>query len=145
MGSFWLPLVVVAAATLAVVALVVLVVLRRLVLARVAASFDCAVRLRSGPHGWSAGVARYGPDRIDWFPVFSLWPWPSRTFQRRRLTLVCNQPPHDGALVTAQPGVRVVACRYDGLDLDLAMTVDAFTGLSSWLEASPPGPVSRVT
>lgn len=145
MGDLQLPLVVVGGVLLAALAVIVLVILRRLVLAQLAASFDCAVRLGSGPHGWSAGVARYGADRIDWFRVFSLSARPSRTFHRRRLSLVGCPPSREQVVVGEETGIRVVTCRYEGVDLDLAMTVDAFTGLSSWLEASPPGPISRVT
>ena len=36
-------------------------------------------------------------------------------------------------------GHVIVECRYDGQALELAMSPSALTGLSSWLEAAPPG------
>lgn len=143
MGELAVPVTVALASVLVLV--VSLSTVRRLVLARAVGSFDCSVRTGDGAHGWSVGVARYGPDRIDWFRVFSLSLRPSRVYERRRLTLVDTRVPQGGETFAVLPGVRVVACRYDGTELDLAMSGDACTGLSSWLEASPPGQVSRVT
>jgi len=118
---------------------------RRLVLARVVGSFDCSVRVNGGRRGWSVGVARYGPDRIDWFRVFSLSLRPSRTFERQLLLVVSSRVPQGSEAFAVLPGMRILECDYDGAALELAMGGDAYTGLASWLEASPPGQSARIT
>ena len=38
-----------------------------------------------------------------------------------------------------QPGAMIVECRHDGVEIELAMSNDAYTGFASWLESAPPG------
>jgi hypothetical protein len=105
--------------------LLLLFVARRIFLARAVGSFDCSIRdLGSG--SWSFGIARYGAGRLDWYRVFSLSPKPSRVYRRDRLEIIGRRDP------TAVPVVL-------GGELDLALSEDAYVGLSSWAEAAPPG------
>ena len=43
------------------------------------------------------------------------------------------------------PGATVVGARYDADELEMAMSAEAYTGLASWLESSPPGRTGQVT
>lgn len=155
-----MPLEIAAGLALLLVLLAALFTVRRLAIGR-GATFDCS--LRAGPaHGsagglaaaprdepggqpWTIGVARYGPDRLEWFRVFSLSPRPARCFERDRFELVAQRVPAAPESRAALPGVTVVSARYDSGDVDLAMSPEAYTGLASWLEAAPPGRTGRVT
>ena len=122
-------------------ALVVAVVVRRQLLAR-GHGFDMAVRAHTQAppgRGWSFGVARYAEDRLEWFRTFSLSPRPRRVFRQRTFEVRDHREltPAETSVVPA--GHLVVACRADGLDLDLSMTPPAMTGLLAWTEAAPPG------
>ncbi len=116
--------------------LLLLFVARRIFLARAVGSFDCSIRdLGSG--SWSFGIARYGAGRLDWYRVFSLSPKPSRVYRRDRLEIIGRRDPT--AVPVVLGGELIVRCRYDDRDLDLALSEDAYVGLSSWAEAAPPG------
>ena len=47
--------------------------------------------------------------------------------------------------VSFQRKSTVISARYEAGDIDLAMTPEAYTGLTSWLEAAPPGRTGQVT
>jgi len=161
------PLEIAGGLALLLVLLAALLTVRRLAIGR-GATFDCSLRTarvpgpaRSGHgHGaaggtatsdgsdarhWTIGVARYGADRLEWFRVFSLSPRPARCFERDRFELVAQRVPSVPESRTVLPGVTVVSARYDSGDVDLAMSTEAYTGLASWLEASPPGRTGQVT
>lgn len=133
-------------ALLLVAGVVVLFSVRRVTLARRLGSFDCSVRMVAEGRSWMAGVARYGTNRLDWYRVFSLSPRPSRSWERSRLEVVGQRVPVGGEVaVVVVPDLWVISCRYDGDELDLAMSAEAYTGLASWADAGPPGQVGRVT
>lgn len=143
-GGLSVPLEIAAALAVLLVVAVLAFTVRRVVLARSRGSFDCSVRADRGS-SWSIGVARYGPERVDWFRVFSLSPRPSRSWERSRLEVVGRRVPVGGEALAVLPGVSVISCRYDGHDLDLAMSAEAYTGLASWAESGPPGRFGSVT
>lgn len=145
MGELTVPLEIASGIALLLVLGVVLFTVRRVVLARTIGSFDCSLRACSAPGSWTIGVARYGPNRLDWYRVFSLSPRPSRCFERDELQVVGIRGPEAGEAFSVLPGVSVVRLWHDGEDLDLAMAGDCYTGLASWLEAAPPGRTGRVT
>ena len=146
MGGLSTSLEIAAGLALLLVAGVVLLSVRRVALARRLGSFDCSVRMVAEGRSWMVGVACYGPDRLDWYRVFSLSPRPSRSWQRSRLEVIGQRVPLGGeAAVVVVPDIAVISCRYDGDELDLAMSAEAYTGLASWAEAGPPGQVGRVT
>lgn len=109
---------------------------RRHLLTRTHGSFDCA--LRDGD-GWTVGIARYGVDRVDWYRVFAIRLSPGRTFLRSSLEIVGRRDVAAGERNALLPGSVVCMCRYEGRDLELALSMDAYMGLSSWTESAPPG------
>ena len=109
---------------------------RRYLLTRTHGSFDCA--LRDGG-GWTVGIARYGPDRVNWYRVFGLGMSPSRTFRRNGLEIVGRRELDDSERHAVLPDSVVCLCRYEGHPFELALSMDAYMGLSSWSEAAPPG------
>lgn len=137
-----LALVVVLAVALATVA--VLFTARRLVLARTLWSFDCSLR-RPGATGWTIGVARYGPGHLDWFRIFSLSPRPTTVWPQAGLTVLGRRPVEGGEVFAVLPGALVVRCLAAGEEIELAISMDAYVGLASWLEGAPPGQQGKVT
>jgi len=151
------PLEIAGGLALLLVLLATLFTVRRVAIGR-GATFDCSLRTgvvarpegHEGPQQadarhWTIGVARYGPDRLEWFRVFSLSPRPARCFERDRFELVAQRVPSVPESRAVLPGVTVVSARYDSGDVDLAMSPEAYTGLASWLEAAPPGRTGQVT
>ncbi|GEL95594.1 DUF2550 domain-containing protein [Cellulomonas composti] len=125
----------------AIVALVVVLVVvaclwlsRTSTLARRVGAFRCRLRGVDG-HGWSSGVAQYGADRLYWWRHWSLAPRPARRWERSGLAIVDRRPS------TEDPGLLAVTCqgRSGGRDVEvtLAMSPEAFAGLTSWIEATP--------
>jgi Protein of unknown function (DUF2550) len=137
------PLTIVVAVVALLVSTALLFTVRRVVLSRRGASFDCSLRRPDG--SWTLGVARYGDDRLHWFRVFSLSVRPRLTWLRDELAVVVRRPSRGTEVTAVLPHAVVVECRYAGEDLDLAMSDDAYTGLASWLEAAPPGRNVHVT
>ncbi len=145
MDGWTVPLEIAAGVAFLLVVGVTLFTVRRVVLARQLGSFDCSVRMVAQGGSWTIGVARYGAGRLDWFRVFSLSVRPALSFERSRLEVVGERVPVGGEALAVLPGVSVISCRYDGEEVDLAMSADAYTGLASWAEAGPPGQFGRVT
>ena len=99
-------------------------------------SFQCNVRPAGNPGAaWSLGIAHYAVGRIEWWRCWSLAARPARTWDREQL-VVTGRVPLDQA---GQHDQYLVRCRYDDIDLELAMSSGAYAGLASWLEAAPPG------
>ncbi|MEO5993537.1 MAG: DUF2550 domain-containing protein [Arthrobacter sp.] len=88
-------------------------------------------------NGWQMGVCRYQDNDLEWFRLASLSTRPKYTFRRSSLELIARRQPSESELVEVQPGAVIVELRYEGQDVLLAMRFDAYTGLSSWLEAGP--------
>jgi hypothetical protein len=116
-------------------------VIRRRLLGRNAATFDCSLRRdrsrKSG--GWMLGVARYEEDRLEWFRIFTLDPRPGQVLQRARLELIEGRQPTDEEVDSILPESVVARCSYDQEILELAMTESDYTGFTTWLESAPPG------
>lgn len=148
MGGWTIPLEIAAGLALLLVLTTAWFTARRLWLAR-GATFDCSLRPASAsPRDgirWTIGVARYEQSRIDWFRVFSPSLRPARTFERDLLEVTGHRAPAVPERHAVLPGATVVGARYGDDDLELAMSADAYTGLASWLEASPPGRTGKVT
>lgn len=104
-------------------------------------SFVCHARQTAPPGGaWVAGIAQYGAGRLDWWRSWSLAPRPARTWLRSELEVIGRAP-----LDTAgRPDQYLVRCRHQGVDFELTMSLDAYTGLTSWLESAPPTTLSKV-
>lgn len=144
----WLVVVLVVAlvALTASVALVSLP-LRRRWLAREGGLFECSVRLRTATPGagWVLGMARYGPEALQWFRFFSYSLRPRKSFLRGEVRVRGSREPDAIEAVALYSGQRVVelaergAAEPDGRIWEIAMDADSLTGFLSWLEAGPPG------
>src|SRR5690349_8108865 len=82
---------------LVVVAYGLLLVVRRRLLARHGGTFELSVRVRSevAGRGWVLGLGRYHGDQLEWFRIFSPWPFPSRAWARLDLEITGQREPTD--------------------------------------------------
>jgi len=89
-GELIAPLVVLGVLLLAFGLVIGGFVVRRRLLVRTTATFDCSLRrdLPKKPGGWMLGVARYEEDRLEWFRIFTVNPRPSKILQRALLDLM---------------------------------------------------------
>lgn len=115
--------------------------LRRRLLQRRGGTFDCS--LRSGDaqdgRGWMFGVARYAPDRVELYRVFSYSLRPREVLERRHVQILARRVPDPGEEVSLVSDTIVLRCEQGGRGMELAMSENALTGFLSWLEAAPPG------
>ena len=119
---------------------VALFLLRRYLLTRAAGAFDCSLRKdRRVPGGWMLGVARYEPDRLDWFKVFGFSPRPGRTLARTRLVVLETRKAMRGE-GNVGSGSVVVRCGYGTGELEFAMSEPDYNGFAAWIESAPPAP-----
>lgn len=121
--------------------------LRRRLIQRPGATFDCSARLtepgtlvldQSGK-GWHYGIARYNRDAVEWFRVFSYAPRPRRVLERSLIEVVERRTPQGQEELALLSGAVVLSCMHGDTPLELAMSEDALTGFLAWLEAAPPG------
>jgi len=98
-------------------------------------SFTCALgRSASGP--WRRGVAQYGAGSLYWWRRRSLAPRPAHRWDRSALVVlerVWIEPSAPGGVRQAR-----VHCRVGDEVVELLMTAEAYAGLTSWIEATPP-------
>ena len=118
--------------------------LRRRLIARRGAIFDCSVRLSTTTpgSGWVLGVARYSGEWLEWYRLFGLTLVPRLKWERARTVVVGQRAPSAVEAVVLYDGQRVAELeqrRTDRNTVEVAMAPDALTGLLSWLEAAPPG------
>ena len=128
-------------ALLIVICYGLLLVVRRRVLSRNGGTFELSVRVRSSQagRGWVLGLGRYRDERLEWFRIFSPSPWPRRTWERSDLRITGQREPSGQEAFALYGGHLVVECGTPQGPVELAMSPSALTGLSSWLEAGPPG------
>jgi hypothetical protein len=141
MGEFIVPLEVVGAIVVALVLAVAALVLRRHVITRGIGSFDCSLRVEdsAGRSRWMVGVARYEPDRLDWFNIFGFSLRPARSLGRAHLEILDRRPPNSHDIYAVMPGWVVARCVDGDTALELAMGQNAYNGFATWLESAPPG------
>ncbi|MGL5856948.1 MAG: DUF2550 domain-containing protein [Angustibacter sp.] len=141
MDDLIIPLEVAAALVLLLLIALVAVVVRRRWLSRGLGAFDCSLRTSDRPHGkgWKLGVARYGPDEVEWFRVFDLSPRPRSVLPRAGLVVQDRRQPQGVEALAVMTGFVVVRCQRAGGVVELAMSEDSYTGFASWAEAGPPG------
>lgn len=108
---------------------------RRFNLRRALGTVDASICVAG--NSWQMGVCRYQDNDLEWFRLASLSVRPKHTFRRSSLELIGRRHPTEAELVRVQPETVIVELRYEGQDILLAMRFDAYTGLSSWLEAGP--------
>ena len=96
-------------------------------------SFHCWVASNdSGP--WRAGVAQYGSARLYFWSRWSLAPRPRISWNRAGLCVVERRWQDPDA--TSGDRLVVATCRSDK-DFYLLLSAEAYTGLTSWIEATP--------
>ncbi|XAS63035.1 DUF2550 domain-containing protein [Pseudarthrobacter sp. So.54] len=108
---------------------------RRFTLRRALGTVDASICTVG--NNWQMGVCRYQDNDLEWYRLASLSTRPKHTFRRSSLELIARRKPTESELVQVQPDAVIVELRYEGGDIRLAMRFDAYTGLSSWLEAGP--------
>jgi hypothetical protein len=129
----------VAIVVLAALLVVGLLVLRRIRILR-RGGVDVALRTARPAEdvsGWHSGLARYRGDEFRWYRVTGLSTGANVVLDRSRLEIVDRRDPVAGEM--HPPGATVLRCRVGGACWDLAISADALTGFSSWLESTPPG------
>jgi hypothetical protein len=117
---------------------------RRRLLQREGGTFDCSLRTPPVPaddrgKGWTVGLARYAPDTIEWYRVFSWSLRPRQVLPRRGLVVLSRRRPSGPEALALLSGAVVIECNVNGSVVELAMSEPALTGFLSWLEAAPPG------
>lgn len=124
------------------VALVAAVVLGGLWLSRTSTlsnrvgSFHCA--LSDDPTGpWRGGIAEYGRVRMCWWRLRSIAPRAAAVWVRRGIVVLERRFLPNGA----EPTAVVVHCRVGTAagpaEVWLRMSPDAYSGFTSWIEATP--------
>ncbi|BDZ42969.1 hypothetical protein GCM10025865_22680 [Paraoerskovia sediminicola] len=95
-------------------------------------SFECSVVRPSGAA--RRGLAVYCAGRIEWWPLWSLSVRPAAVWRRGRLVVVDRNP-------TGRPeeSLYLVEGTCGGHPVVLLMSREAYSGLTSWLEAAPSG------
>ncbi|MDN5558949.1 MAG: DUF2550 domain-containing protein [Ruaniaceae bacterium] len=95
-------------------------------------SFECSV-LRKGR--WAEGYACYAVGRLDWHPILSIASHPAISWKRDTSDV--------RSVTYADSGHRAsVVLSSGGQEHTLSMPSQAYSGLRSWLESSPPSPSS---
>lgn len=129
----------------AVLLLVVLaglgLVVRRRLLERRGGTFELSVRDGRQPdgRGWALGVGRYRDHSLEWFRIFSPLPRPRQVWRRDDLDLVGQREPQGLERHALYADHVVIVCRTADGEVEMALDPSSLTGLSSWLEAGPPG------
>ncbi|GGC92002.1 hypothetical protein GCM10011512_18860 [Tersicoccus solisilvae] len=133
------------AGVVAVIVLVVIVLacfglvaaglLRRHQLRSAYGTFDASLRRPSGR--WQLGVCRYKDNSLEWLRTFSVSPVPVEEYCRPRLDLIGWREPTEAERRRIQPGAVIGVVEHDGAQTLIALSRDAWAGLSSWVEAGP--------
>jgi Protein of unknown function (DUF2550) len=141
MGGLVTPVLDVLLVCFAICVVPLLIALRRLLLTRPVGTFECSVRRDRTT--WTPGVARYEPDRLDWYRLLSLTTRPSRSLPRAHMLILDRRVPANNEHGSVLPGWVVIRCATQDGDtcdtVELAMSAPAYTGLATWIESAPPG------
>ena len=121
------------------VLLIVHVAVRRQLLARSGAVDMCwRDRLLDDGSGWYLGVGKFDGADLNLFRSFSILPVPNRRLHRADLALGVRRSPAEAEKELLPGGAVITRCQAGARELELAMSVEAVTGLSAWLESMPP-------
>ncbi|HEV7192384.1 MAG TPA: DUF2550 domain-containing protein [Jatrophihabitantaceae bacterium] len=103
---------------------------------RVGGAVPLAIRL----HGarWGYGIARFLGDELRWYRALGVGTRPSRVMRRADLVILSRRDPVPEELSALPATAVVVQCRHRDQTCTMAFSEDAFTGFTSWLEASAP-------
>jgi hypothetical protein len=118
---------------------------RRALVARGGGTVELYLRLSTmvDGRGWSPGFARFARDELRWYRMFSFAIRPKRVLFRRGLAVVNRRGPENGELLTLPEDWVILRCTSYQAPVEIAMAPSTVTGFLSWLEAAPPGTVSR--
>ncbi|MEO5835041.1 MAG: DUF2550 domain-containing protein [Nakamurella sp.] len=121
------------------VLVIAFVALRRQLLSRSGAVDMCwRDRLKPGGAGWYLGVGKFDGADLYLYRSFSILPIPNRRLHRGELSLGARRSPDPDEVDLLPAGAVISRCRTGQREFELAMSVDAATGLSAWLESIPP-------
>lgn len=119
--------------------------LRRWLLSRQRDTIELYLRLSNlmVGRGWAPGFARLVGDQLRWYRMFSFSFRPRRTLQRRSLAVESRRPPAGSERFSLRDDWVILRCMSHHAPVELAMSSSTLMGFLSWLEASPPGTVTR--
>ncbi len=118
---------------------------RRALMARRGGTVELYLRLHSivPGRGWAPGFARFAREELRWYRMFSFAFRPRRVLARRGLAVVDRRGPDAGELLMLPEDWVILRCTSYQAPVEIAMAPSTLTGFLSWLEAAPPGTVSR--
>jgi hypothetical protein len=121
------------------VLVVAYVAVRRQLLSRSGAVDMCwRDRLADDGTGWYLGVGKFDGADLYLYRSFSILPMPNRRLHRADLSLGARRPPAPVEKDLLPGGAVISRCQAGSHEFELAMSADAVTGLSAWLESMPP-------
>ncbi|WP_111765476.1 DUF2550 domain-containing protein [Nakamurella deserti] len=121
------------------VLVIVHVAVRRQLLSRSGAVDMCwRDRLADDGTGWYLGVGKFDGADLYLYRSFSVLPMPNRRLHRADLSLGPRRPPAPAEKDLLPGGAVISRCQAGNHEFELAMSADAVTGLSAWLESMPP-------
>jgi hypothetical protein len=122
-----------------------LLFLRRGFIARSIGTIEMSLRLNTvvAGRGWSPGIGRFAGDDLRWYRMFSFSFRPRRTLSRRALVVESRRVPDGPEWLVLAPDWMIVRCISDDALVEIAMAEPTLAGFLSWIEAVPPGTVSK--
>src|SRR5690606_41727280 len=94
--------------------------------------------------GGGPGCARLAGEGVRWSRMFSLALRPRRVLARQGLAVASRRSPEGPERLVLPDGWVVLCCVAQRSTIEIAMPATTVTGFLSWLEAAPPGAVSRI-
>lgn len=89
--------------------------------------------------GWAPGFARFVPDELRWYRMFSFALRPRRVLARRGLAVDRRRRPSGPEQYLMPSDWVIVRCTGHQAPIEIAMSPSTEPGFRSWIEASPPG------
>lgn len=135
----------IAIGALILLAFALALLLRRWWLVRQSGTIGLYLRLSTlfSGRGWAPGLGRFSGNQLRWYRIFSLVPRPRRVLSRSGLAVESRREPTGSERLTLPGEWVVLRCTSHHAPVEIAMAPSAVTGFLSWIEAAPPGAVSR--
>jgi hypothetical protein len=135
----------IAIGAIALLCLLLLLFLRRWWLVRHGGTIELYLRLSTLVigRGWSHGFARFSGEQLRWYRTFSFSPRPRRVLSRRALAVESRRSPSGSERMSLPDDWVILRCISHHAPVEIAMAPSTVTGFRSWIEAAPPGAVSR--
>jgi hypothetical protein len=118
---------------------------RRALVARGGGTVELYLRLSTlvNGRGWSPGFARFAREELRWYRTFSFAVRPRRVLARRGLAVVNRRGPEAAERLMVPEDWVILRCTSYQAPVEIAMAPSTVTGFLSWLEAAPPGTLTR--